>query len=591
MAIFLTSVIFLLLVLLCCILLLAYLVSEQPSIEDDVTVDTLAALNVPEMPAPRTIELVRWMIDMNLDFVNTTRLETVDPVEMMVRGSLDLGVEAIISISFEDRQFNNDKRVIEINYSKEQETWLHQRYDKWTATNENYYGLLFLMYGIRRGQDLVLARKMLAYEEYLRHIEKATVNWKELQFTEISELGVHTFPYVTPSQWGTFFSKYTEGTYAGLDRIVYYRHSTSIIKKLFEEKHVGKFGLQYLVAWSIYRQLAEFTEPYLFRGDRTAEDSCFVHVKNVMNFAILSHHFQSLVTPEMIHDAWSMAFQLKDAFMEALNSSSWLTSTFRTSFMTKLEGIVVQAGSPGNRLDPGLVEKFYEPLPDVPVNRLFPSWIQGRRLNTHYKWKNRDNRLYHEEAVNAFYMFPTTIVIPTAILQPPFFYGYGPDALNYGGLGAITGHELMHAFDVGHLGGPFWRSHEVKKEYTKRALCLRQSHRSVLSLRVLHEELNHTVDSENIADFVGTRLAYAAYSSLPEEQKKIKLAGFDMSSEQLFFINQCSTWCAWSSKPAKRYAPDRSRCIVPLRNMPEFSRAFGCAPGTLMNPQEKCTFW
>ncbi|KAL1421522.1 hypothetical protein MTO96_023082 [Rhipicephalus appendiculatus] len=497
---------------------------------------------------PETIELVRWMIDMNLDFVNTTRLETVDPVEMMVRGSLDLGVEAIISIRFRDREFNNDKRLMEINYSKEQETWLHQTYDKWRVTNENYYGLLFLMWGIRRGQDLVLAKKMLAYEEYLRHIEKATVNWEEWQLNDIAALGFQTFPYVTPTQWGTFFYKYTERTYGGSDLIVYYQHSTSIIKKLFEEKYVGKFGLQYLVAWSIYRQLAEFTEPYLFRGDRTAEDSCFVHVRNVMNLAMLSHHFQPLVTPEMIRDTWSMAFQIKDAFMEVLNSSSWLNATFRASFMTKLDNIEVEVGSPGNRLDPGLVEKFYEPLPDVPVNRLFPSWIQGRRLNTHYKWKNRDNRLYDEETVNAFYKYPISIVIPTAIVQRPYFYENGPEALNYGGLG-------------------------------------------MLSLRVLQEELSHTVDSENLADFVGTRLSYAAYSSLPEEQNKVNLAGFDMSSDQLFFINQCATWCAWGSKPSNLYAPDRSRCIVPLRNMPEFSRAFGCAPGTLMNPREKCTFW
>ncbi|KAL1421518.1 hypothetical protein MTO96_023080 [Rhipicephalus appendiculatus] len=276
---------------------------------------------------PETIELVRWMIEMNLDFLNTTRLEAVDPVEMMLRGSLDLGVEAIISIRFDDRQLNNGKRVVTINYSTEQATWLRERNGKWTATNENYYGLLFLMYGVRRGEDLQFAKKMLAYEEY--------------------------------SQWSILIYNYTEGTYGGSDRVVYYQHSTSIIKKLFEEKSVGKLGLQYLVAWSIYRQLAEFTEPYLFRGDRQPEESCFVHVKNVMNLAMLSHHFKSLVTPEMIRDAWSMAYKVKDVFMKALNSSSWLTSTFRTRFMTKLDELVAQVGSPGNRIDPALVEKYY----------------------------------------------------------------------------------------------------------------------------------------------------------------------------------------------------------------------------------------
>ncbi|KAH7934600.1 hypothetical protein HPB51_029034 [Rhipicephalus microplus] len=112
-----------------------------------------------------------------------------------------------------------------------------------------------------------------------------------------------------------------------------------------------------------------------------------------------------------------------------------------------------------------------------------------------------------------------------------------------------------------------------------------------LSLTGQEDHLDDELDSENLADFVGARLAYAAYASLPEDVKRMKLAGFDMSPEKLFFINQCSRVCAWSSIPKKHYAPFRSRCIVPLRNMPEFSRAFRCKAGTLMNPRNKCTFW
>ncbi|KAH8038292.1 hypothetical protein HPB51_000597 [Rhipicephalus microplus] len=115
--------------------------------------------------------------------------------------------------------------------------------------------------------------------------------------------------------------------------------------------------------------------------------------------------------------------------------------------------------------------------------------------------------------------------------------------------------------------------------------------RYLLSLVGEQEVLNDTVDSENLADFVGSKLAYAAYDSLPEDQKRVKLAGFDKTSEQLFFINYCSGLCAWRSSPSDRYAPKRSRCVVPLRNMPEFYRAFGCRAGTLMHPRKTCTFW
>ncbi|KAH7956118.1 hypothetical protein HPB52_006133 [Rhipicephalus sanguineus] len=97
-----------------------------------------------------------------------------------------------------------------------------------------------------------------------------------------------------PDEWISWFSEYTGGRYSASNEVQHFLQSTSIIKKLFEDKQVGKVGLQYLVAWSIYRQLAEFTEPYLFRGDRKADEACYVHVKNVMNLAILSHYFQLL---------------------------------------------------------------------------------------------------------------------------------------------------------------------------------------------------------------------------------------------------------------------------------------------------------
>ncbi|KAH7956435.1 hypothetical protein HPB52_009662 [Rhipicephalus sanguineus] len=114
---------------------------------------------------------------------------------------------------------------------------------------------------------------------------------------------------------------------------------------------------------------------------------------------------------------------------------------------------------------------------------------------------------------------------------------------------------------------------------------------SRLHISVKEETLNETLDVENLADLVGTKIAYEAFSSLAPAYRDEILAGLDMSAEQLFFVNSCAKLCAQHAIPAKRYAPYRSRCIVPLMNMPEFSRAFDCAAGTPMNPREKCTFW
>ncbi|KAL3219785.1 hypothetical protein MRX96_050473 [Rhipicephalus microplus] len=112
-----------------------------------------------------------------------------------------------------------------------------------------------------------------------------------------------------------------------------------------------------------------------------------------------------------------------------------------------------------------------------------------------------------------------------------------------------------------------------------------------LSLNKQEEELVDVKDSENICDLVGAVFGYAAYSSLSPEFKSVTLPGLNMSSDQLFFISHCLTFCAQHSIPVGRYAPFRSRCIVPFMNMPEFSDAFGCKPGTPMNPLNKCKFW
>ncbi|KAL1476179.1 hypothetical protein MTO96_018756 [Rhipicephalus appendiculatus] len=122
-------------------------------------------------------------------------------------------------------------------------------------------------------------------------------------------------------------------------------------------------------------------------------------------------------------------------------------------------------------------------------------------------------------------------------------------------------------------------------------LCLRRSHKSVLSSTLQQDELNSFRDNENLCDLEGTKIAYAAFASLPQKYRDVKLVGLNMTSEQLYFVSHCASLCAHTSETGSQYAPFRKRCIVPLRNMPEFSRAFGCAEGTLMNPPEKCSLW
>ncbi|KAH7966123.1 hypothetical protein HPB49_013903 [Dermacentor silvarum] len=105
------------------------------------------------------------------------------------------------------------------------------------------------------------------------------------------------------------------------------------------------------------------------------------------------------------------------------------------------------------------------------------------------------------------------------------------------------------------------------------------------------EVVNDTLDSENIADFVGTVVAHSAFSSLEPSKRDTIVQGVGMTANQLFFISYCAKFCELDYYPGDHYAPGRSRCIVPLMNMNEFSDAFHCKKGSHMNPPKKCTFW
>ncbi|KAH7959684.1 hypothetical protein HPB49_013041 [Dermacentor silvarum] len=122
--------------------------------------------------------------------------------------------------------------------------------------------------------------------------------------------------------------------------------------------------------------------------------------------------------------------------------------------------------------------------------------------------------------------------------------------------------------------------------------------RLIKVLRPRQDVLNDTVDSENLGDLGGTTMAYSAFTSLPPSKRDITLPGVAMTANQLFFVGHCTPWCekrTTNSPPwlagYDRYPPGRSRCIVPLMNMPEFSDAFHCKQGSYMNPPNKCMFW
>ncbi|KAL1460328.1 hypothetical protein MTO96_027564 [Rhipicephalus appendiculatus] len=346
-----------------------------------------------------------------------------------------------------------------------------------------------------------------------------------------------------------------------------------ILTDILKAPSLGRKGLMYLVFWSVYRQLSFYTDPLNY-GEEEIDvlRGCYRRVYAVLSIPLINPYLKEMVQPDM--------------------------GKTRQVALRKLDKLKFLVGDALSKPDLDRLEEYYGRLPDVPKDRLFPSWIKALRLAAHMKWLDQHTIRFDPAVVNAFYTNDHNIaIIPTAILTRPFFFSPGTRPINYGAVGAVIGHEIMHGYDV--IGITIddekkkrnWVSPNFLKVYTDKAYCLWKSYEDVMERHKRHVKLNDKLDSENLADFVGVATSYAALKSLPEHQGSVTMSGLNMTADHLFFISYCMQWCANLDIPVTRYAPQGLRCIGPLMNMREFSAAFGCEPGTLMNPLHKCDFW
>jgi len=211
--------------------------------------------------------------------------------------------------------------------------------------------------------------------------------------------------------------------------------------------------------------------------------------------------------------------------------------------------------------------------------------------------------------VNAYYNPQMNdINFPAGILQPPFFDPSQDDAVNYGAVGAIIGHELTHGFDdegrqfdgKGNLED--WWTQADGKQFTERADCVVKEYDGFIGVDDLHVNGKLTL-GENIADLGGIKLAFLAY--LDRAQK----SGVDLSQkgsaeyaglnpEQQFFVSYGQNWCQNNRPENLRlrmqtdpHSPEEFRANGVVRNLPEFQKAFACKAGQPMAPVNRCTIW
>lgn len=208
--------------------------------------------------------------------------------------------------------------------------------------------------------------------------------------------------------------------------------------------------------------------------------------------------------------------------------------------------------------------------------------------------------------VNAYYnAAENNINFPAGILQPPFFDLSEDDAVNFGGIGVVIGHELTHGFDDqgskfdgnGNLSN--WWTEKDREEFEKRTGCIADEYSSFVAVDDVHLNGRLTL-GENSADNGGVRIALMALrkAMAADAAKAAKQTKNGFSPEQRFFLGFAQIWCENRTPESARllaktdpHSPGQYRTNGSLQNNEDFAKAFGCKAGQKMVSQNACRVW
>jgi putative endopeptidase len=313
----------------------------------------------------------------------------------------------------------------------------------------------------------------------------------------------------------------------------------------------------------------------------------------------VNRHFPPQAKERML----KLVENLRLALGERIDQLAWMSEETKAKAQEKLQTIRVKIGYPDQWRDYASLE--------VNGDGYFENVGQGHRFNFDFLMGQIDKPVdpgiwgMPPQMVNAYYSpSMNEICFPAAILQPPFFYMDGDDAVNYGAIGVVIGHEMTHGFDdqgrlydkIGNLSN--WWSDEDNRRFADRAEVLVKQFDTYDVAPGLKADGRFTL-GENIADLGGLNIAFTAVKRAWAEKKPAeKLEGF--TPQQRFFLGYAHLWAQniADQEITRRTKTDphslgRFRVIGPLRNLPEFHQAFDIKAGDYMflTEGERAVIW
>ena len=403
------------------------------------------------------------------------------------------------------------------------------------------------------------------------------------------------------------------------------KFDTLLVTQLRYTKALDKFlketpieDIKSLVRWDTFNSAAgrlttdietadwEFYSKYLSgaKEQRPADERALSTVNGTVGEALGQLYVDAKFPPEAKAKAELMIANVIEAFKERISVLDWMSDSTKTKAIEKLDKFTVKIAYPDKWEDYSTMmvskdKSYFENMTAVDKWEELKNFAEIGEPVDKTKWG------MSPQTVNAYFNpLNNEIVFPAAILQPPFYNYTADEAVNYGGIGAVIGHEISHAFDDS--GSRFdadgnlknWWTDEDLKAFTERADALAVQYDSVSVLEGVNVNGKFTL-GENIGDLGGLLGAYDGLQRYYAENGRPEdIDGF--TPEQRFFMSWATVWRTKSRDEALRtqiktdpHSPGMVRATQPLLNIQEFYDAFGIKEGDAMYlaPEKRVHIW
>ncbi|MGH8111239.1 MAG: M13 family metallopeptidase [Rhodanobacteraceae bacterium] len=312
--------------------------------------------------------------------------------------------------------------------------------------------------------------------------------------------------------------------------------------------------------------------------------------------------------PDAKARAEQLVTNIRDALREHIEGLTWMSEATKKKALDKWALFLPKIGYPDKGQWRDWAGLTIEP------GQWYANLEAASKFNYHYdidkigKPTDRKEWFMTPQTVNAYYDPSTnTINFPAAILQPPFFYAHGDDAVNYGGIGFVIGHESSHGFDDqgsqfdGHGNRVNWWTPQDKKRFDELTGALAKQYDGYAPISGkpdLHVNGKLTL-GEDIADLGGLNISYTALQTALKADPKETDAKVDgMTQDQRFFLSSARVWEGTSREKSAElllnvdpHAPAKIRAFASASNMPQFAEAFQCKTGSKMDREHPVKIW